>query len=217
METGSAMADWCEKLIFRRNLTKNRSKKRRSHQHISLLIRSIGIIMANAQSFLSVLGLALQRYSHLQNAASDKPTPQYCQPYWVAGILMYVACQPLTVIALAYAPVSIIAPLGSLNIVYNAVICWVLIGETFRRRDTIATMVTFAAAVGVVVFGPKPAKTEQFPADRLLHFWDFPDIFLYVALTAAALATGISFVFNPRVGERKVYCFAVIVRVLLSF
>ena len=113
---------------------------------------TVGIVMANAQSFFSTLGLALQRYSHLQNSAAKVQVPSYCQPNFMLGIVMYIGCQPLTVAALAYAPVSIIAPLGSLNIVYNAVICWLLIGETFRRVDVVATMVCFMAAVGVRFF-----------------------------------------------------------------
>lgn len=178
---------------------------------------TIGIIMANAQSFFSTLGLALQRYSHLQNEASKNPVPAHCQPNFLLGIVMYIGCQPLTVAALAYAPVSIIAPLGSLNIVYNAFICWILIGETFRRIDVVATTTCFMAAVGVVVFGPKPAATEKFPSDRLIHFWDFHDILIYVMVTAVGLLAGIYLALRGNMGANKVYCFAVIVAVVTAW
>ena len=69
----------------------------------------------------------------------------------------------------------------------------------------------------VVVFGPKPAATEKFPSDRLVHFWDFPDISLYVMITAVALSIGVWLAYKGNLGANRVYCFAIIVAVITAW
>ena len=50
-----------------------------------------------------------------------------------------------------------------------------------------------------------------------MHFWDFPDISLYVMITAVALSIGVWLAYKGNLGANRVYCFAIIVAVITAW
>jgi len=116
----------------------------------------IGLVAAISTSVLSALGIALQRKSHVdeEEKPADERTAYVTRPLWLLGFGMYLACQTFGAsIALGQLPTLILAPLGSVQLVFNAIFASMLSGDPFDQTDISATALVTAGAIIVTVAG----------------------------------------------------------------
>lgn len=114
---------------------------------------AIGVFLGACASVLGNLGITTQKLAH-QRARDVTTTsrPYYTRPDWIAGLLLTVVASVADFIALGLAAQSVIAPLGSLTLVANAVFAPLLLGERFTRRDALSTAFIVAGTVLTVSF-----------------------------------------------------------------
>ncbi|KAF9578468.1 hypothetical protein BGW38_005710, partial [Lunasporangiospora selenospora] len=100
----------------------------------------VGISIAVATSFIQSLGLTLQRKSHLLNEADPKELRrQAChRPLWHLGFHTYILSNVTgTLFSIGYLPVIILAPLGAVTLVFNALFARLILGDVFSRQSAI--------------------------------------------------------------------------------
>lgn len=109
---------------------------------------------------LNNIGLNLQKVAHakLQVKHADGETGEVtCSIYlksqlWIFGLLLVIAASVLDFVALGFAPQTIIAPLGALNLMLNIVVIPLMQGVFPTWKDACGMMVAFAGAVICVIF-----------------------------------------------------------------
>jgi uncharacterized membrane protein len=73
----------------------------------------------------------------------------------ISSLVRYIVCAVLTLDG--FAPASIVAPLGTVAILCNALIAPLVFHETFRLRDFMGIVFSIAGAVTIVL----SAKTQE--------------------------------------------------------
>lgn len=103
----------------------------------------VGISIAVGTSFIQSLGLTIQRKSHVINEAihPKELRRQAChRPLWHLGFHTYILSNLTgTIFSIGYLPVIILAPLGAVTLVFNALFARLLLGDTFSRQSAAGT------------------------------------------------------------------------------
>jgi drug/metabolite transporter (DMT)-like permease len=74
------------------------------------------------------------------------------KPVWIAGIVLVALASLADLVALAYAPQSIVAPLGSITLVANVFFSPYLLGEKISRLEIKSTTIIITGSVISVWF-----------------------------------------------------------------
>jgi drug/metabolite transporter (DMT)-like permease len=125
----------------------------------------LGFASAVASAFGSTAALMVVRLS----TEKEKGKPLCQRRLFFIGAWANLLCEVvLTSIALALAPLSLLAPTGGLTICFGAFFAWVgLFGvtkERFSPLEGLAMLVTLCGVVIAAISGPQP-KEELTPAD----------------------------------------------------
>ena len=101
-----------------------------------------------------------QKLTHqrIANGYGRPGRPYYLHPLWIIGLLLVMFASLADVIALCFAPQSLIAPLGALTMVSNVVFAPLLLHEKIGVRDLIATAVILSGSIVCVIFGAHEDK-----------------------------------------------------------
>jgi ABC-type Zn2+ transport system substrate-binding protein/surface adhesin len=114
-----------------------------THAHISLrYYTSIGAIISIMGNLCISGGLNVQKFVHMKIADAESGghdgviSTNYAQHrvWWIGMVLMALG-EMGNFGAYFFAPASLVAPLGTVTVVSNAIIAPLCLGETFRRRD----------------------------------------------------------------------------------
>lgn len=122
-----------------------------------------------------MLGLTIQRKSHIQNDAlpilsQRKPIRR---PLWLIGFGIYITTNILgTIFQLDALPIVILAPLGAVSLIYNALLARLILGDRFGARMVAGTALVAAGAVLIAVFGV--VEEREHSIDELLLLWGRP-------------------------------------------
>ncbi|KNE67624.1 hypothetical protein, variant [Allomyces macrogynus ATCC 38327] len=108
------------------------------------------------------------------------------QPLWWAGVVLMLLGETGNFMAYGFAPASVIAPLGTVTLVSNAIIAPTCLGETFRRRDLVGMILAVVGTVLIVT----SSKSTDVPLDPagLLEAILTSRFLAYVAVTTSLLA-----------------------------
>ncbi|KAK2461919.1 hypothetical protein APHAL10511_006382 [Amanita phalloides] len=143
---------------------------------------SVGLGAYCVQSF----GLTLQRKSHVLTAALPPAArrPQHRRPLWLLGLAIFLSSNILgSLVQIATLPVVILAPLGAVSLLWNALFAWCILGDIFSLWMIIATILIAAGAVLIAVFG---IVTEQPRSlEDLLLLFSRPAFLIYFSILAA--------------------------------
>jgi len=115
----------------------------------------LGVIIAVVAQCVSNLGTILQRKSHLLELARAKPQrrPFTSQPVWWIGMLLIISGSVSDFVALTLAPQALVATLGCLTLVAQALWAPLILGETMAHTY-LPTGVILLGVVLAVAFGP---------------------------------------------------------------
>jgi drug/metabolite transporter (DMT)-like permease len=128
---------------------------------------AIGVGLAALGSFVSNLGVTLQKLHHIQcaqavtstatdGASSTKTSNHrhdyYKQSLWRIGLALVVVGSVADFVALSFAPQSLVAPLGSLTLVSNVIFAPLLLKEKITTRDLIATITIVSGSTIAVAY-----------------------------------------------------------------
>jgi len=130
----------------------------------------------------------VQKLTHQRIASGyDRSNrPYYEHALWMVGLSFVILASLADVVALCFAPQSLVAPLGALTMVSNVIFAPLLLHERIGMRDLVATTIILSGSVVAVVFGAHDDLIYRIEALFSL-FWALP-FGVYVALVACSIA-----------------------------
>ncbi|KAF9968931.1 hypothetical protein BGZ73_009013 [Actinomortierella ambigua] len=149
----------------------------------------MGISIAVATSFIQSLGLTIQRKSHVMNEAiyPKELRRQACQrPLWHLGFHTYILSNVTgTIFSIGYLPVIILAPLGAVTLVFNALFAKLLLGDHFTKQSAFGTCLILLGAILIGLFGVVPEPSHSL--EDLIELWKRPAFIIYFSMIEIAV------------------------------
>ncbi|KAK0546346.1 hypothetical protein OC861_005311 [Tilletia horrida] len=147
----------------------------------------VAIVLGLIASFIQSVGIALQRGSHLQNDALPpaQRRAELRRPRWLLGFAIFMLGTVSTVLQIGALPIVILAPLGAVSLLYNAVLARFLLNTTFSKFMVAGTALIIIGAVLIALFG---AITESpHSLDELLRLFSRPPFVACATMLAFVL------------------------------
>ena len=106
--------------------------------------------------------LGVSEFDLIPKAADpDEPKGSYlCNTCWLIGLSCTIISGACELLALGYAPASLLAPMESLTLIFNMCLNPVINGESVSRYVVIATLVICSGTVITVIFSPRGNPNE---------------------------------------------------------
>jgi uncharacterized membrane protein len=147
----------------------------------------VGVLLGSLASFISNLGVTLQKLSHIQNAKETSSVrANYAkQSLWRMGLGLVVFGSFADFSALSFAPQSLIAPLGSLTLVSNSIFAPLLLKETIGPRDLLSSFSIVLGSSISVAFASHEDKLFSIP--ELFSFYERAHFLIYAAFISVAI------------------------------
>jgi drug/metabolite transporter (DMT)-like permease len=144
------------------------------------------------------LGLTIQRKSHVQEDAlplSERRKPLR-RPLWLIGFGIYITSNIFsTIFQLDALPIVILAPLGAVSLIYNALLARMILGDQFGGRAIIGTGLVAIGAVLIAVFGVVPEGEHRleellvlFSRSAFLAFFSVVGSLTFLVIIAVSVA-----------------------------
>jgi len=99
---------------------------------------------------------------------------------WWLGLILMILGEVGNFLAYGFAPASLIAPLGTVGLISNAVIAPLFLQEIFRTRDFAGILLAMGGAV-MVVFTSKNSDS-QLPPDKVLELFFRTKVYIYICV-----------------------------------
>ncbi|PKI84628.1 hypothetical protein MVES_001564 [Malassezia vespertilionis] len=115
-------------------------------------------------SFVQSLGLTIQRRSHVHNEAlpSSERRSEWQRPLWIAGFVVFLAANISgTIFQIGTLPVVILAPLGAVSLLYNALLARVLLNDFMSQHMVLGSSMIAVGAVMIGYFGNVPEQSHS--------------------------------------------------------
>jgi hypothetical protein len=105
---------------------------------------------------------------------------------WLLGFTIFITSNVLgSVFQIASLPVVILAPLGAVSLLWNALFARLLLGDVFSHYMVIGTVLIAGGAVLIALFGIVPEPTHSL--EDLLQLFARQAFIIYFSLLGAAL------------------------------
>ncbi|KAI9444801.1 hypothetical protein H4582DRAFT_849888 [Lactarius indigo] len=147
-----------------------------------------GIIVGLLASCVQSLGITIQRKSHVLN----QELPEHLQrvehrrPLWLLGFLIFISSNILgSLFQIASLPVVILAPLGAVSLLWNALFARFILGDVFSVWMVLGTLLIAGGAVLIAIFGIVPEPTHSL--EDLLILFSRPTFVAYFSLLGFAV------------------------------
>ena len=145
------------------------------------------IVVGLVSSFVQSLGLTIQRKSHVNEdlLPLESRRRPIRRPLWLLGFAIYITFNIFsTVFQLDALPIVILAPLGAVSLIFNALFAKLMLGDTFGPSSIIGTGLVTVGAVLIAVFGV--VQESEHSLDDLMRLWGRPPFLVFFSIVAAA-------------------------------
>jgi len=123
------------------------------------ILRGIGVTLAVVGNAVIALSFNLQKKAHLENEKRKEkgqaPLPFVKLPVWWMGIILMATGELGNFMAYGWAPATMVAPLGAVNIVVNAFISRVWLKQTIPRRAILGMFLAILGSVDIALTAPE--------------------------------------------------------------
>jgi uncharacterized membrane protein len=159
----------------------------------------VGCCIALFAAVSSNVGLNLQRLSHLENQFVDpfakkkkeKPASKQVgvclRPRWILGISLMILASLADFAALSFAAQSLVASLGSLSLVANALIAPLIVKEKITSREWKAIGLICIGDACCILFGQH--KSEVYTLNALMDLYGETPFIVYAIFICIAIVT----------------------------
>lgn len=142
---------------------------------------------AEQETSLTRAGLTIQRKSHVQEDLLPVPSRRrpIRRPLWLIGFFIYITSNIFsTIFQLDALPIVILAPLGAVSLIFNALLAKVILGDVFGSTAIMGTGLVTAGAILIAVFGV--VKEEEHPLEELLRLWSRGPFLAFFSIMCAS-------------------------------
>ena len=150
----------------------------------------IGVVGTVFGCFVSNFGTNIQKVSLDRNSALPEAQRRSSlrQPLWLAGCVCMVAGAIADFAVLPFAPQSLLAPFGTMTLVFNVGMANYLSKERPTLRNVLATSTILLGTVLVVLGGDK--CEQHFTSDELVDRFGHDGMLVYIVLVFTFLGVG---------------------------
>ncbi|KAF8846389.1 hypothetical protein BDN67DRAFT_961117 [Paxillus ammoniavirescens] len=144
----------------------------------------VGIFIGLLASFVQSLGLAIQRRSHVLNSKLPEleRKVEHRRPLWLLGFAIFFTSNILgSLIQIASLPVVILAPLGAVSLLWNALFAQLL----FRPPLILGTALIAGGAALIAVYGIVPETPRSL--DELMALFARPAFIAWFCVEGAVV------------------------------
>ncbi|KAF7306921.1 hypothetical protein MIND_00484600 [Mycena indigotica] len=148
----------------------------------------LGITIGLVASCIQSLGLTIQRKSHVLNEALPIPQQrvEHRRPLWLLGFAIFISSNIIgSLVQIAALPVVILAPLGAVSLLWNALFARILLGDVLSPWMVLGTLLIAGGAILIAVFGIVPEQTRSL--EDLLALFRRPAFVVYFSLLGAVV------------------------------
>jgi multidrug transporter EmrE-like cation transporter len=166
----------------------------------------VGISLAVGANFLVSVSLNVQKFAHNKNTQVQNQPPQphppplaalthaclqnlpYTKlPLWWVGMLLNALGELGNLLALGFAPASVVTPVGAVGVVFNAIFASLFLKEPFRKIDCVG-LVLIVTGIVVVVLCSKESNVQLTVAEAVDTYFNRAAFYVYVALLCGSCA-----------------------------
>ncbi|NXN93430.1 NPAL2 protein, partial [Rhinopomastus cyanomelas] len=141
------------------------------HTHKTQLL---GVLIAAASNVLISISLNIQKCAHLRLACQTQPKSYYTSKLWCCGIALLGLGEVGNFIAYGFAPIALVAPLGSVSVVGSTFISVLFLKKTMRAADILGGTLTLTGTYLLVTFAPNvPQELTAGQVQTYLVSWPF--------------------------------------------
>lgn len=115
----------------------------------------IGAIISVCGNLMISISLNTQKFAHMkiQEQGGSKNSYTSSKLWWL-GLLLTIVGEVGNFVAYMFAPAALVAPLGTVTVISNAIIAPCFLKEKFRKRDGVGVLLALAGAALIIVFSP---------------------------------------------------------------
>ncbi|CAO3640936.1 unnamed protein product [Mucor fragilis] len=153
----------------------------------------IGIGVSVITNLVQSFAMAFQRKSHILN---DNVYPLEARkhalkrPMWVISFATFLTANIIgSVFSIGYLPIVILAPIGAMGLVFNAIAAKIVLGDPFKRNTVIGTLLIVIGALLVGLFGVIPEPDHDI--DDLIRLYRKPAFIAYFSILEFVIITGL--------------------------
>uniref|UniRef100_A0A3B3S5T5 NIPA like domain containing 3 n=1 Tax=Paramormyrops kingsleyae TaxID=1676925 RepID=A0A3B3S5T5_9TELE len=95
----------------------------------------IGTLLAISGNLLISISLCVQKYSHLSLAGNKDSRVYYKTKSWWCGLLLTLLGELGVFVSYAFAPLSLVAPLGAVSVIASSILGFVFLREKWKPRE----------------------------------------------------------------------------------
>lgn len=151
---------------------------------------AVGVVLAVLASFVTCVGLNLQKLSLCQEG-NENVSP-WQQPRWLAGFLFVVVGSLVDFMAFGLAPQSLLAPLAALSMVWNLFIASYMHDERYTAADLKAVALIVCGTGFTVLVGSH--EEREFTLDQLMALYREPRMAYYGTVVPLLLVVHYGFI-----------------------
>lgn len=137
--------------------------------------------------------MTIQRKSHVQDESlplAQRRRP-IRRPLWLLGFGIYITSNIFsTIFQLDALPIVILAPLGAVSLIYNALLARVILGDTFGKGAIFGTGLVAMGAVLIAVFGV--VQEREHSLDELLRLFSRPPFVAFFSVEAFVIVVALA-------------------------
>ncbi|XP_078486736.1 NIPA-like protein 2 [Ciona intestinalis] len=144
----------------------------------------IGMTLAISGNLLISVSLSVQKKAH--NRLGHHSQAKYCMDkWWWTGMLLMVLGEMGNFMAYGFAPASLVAPLGSVAVLANAVIAVVFLREPLTTSSMMGVTLVLMGSLTLISFAAKTRPTLS--SEQIMEYLKAWTFLLYIGIEAIVL------------------------------
>uniref|UniRef100_F7AMQ9 NIPA-like protein 2 n=2 Tax=Ciona intestinalis TaxID=7719 RepID=F7AMQ9_CIOIN len=144
----------------------------------------IGMTLAISGNLLISVSLSVQKKAH--NRLGHHSQAKYCMDkWWWTGMLLMVLGELGNFMAYGFAPASLVAPLGSVAVLANAVIAVVFLREPLTTSSMMGVTLVLMGSLTLISFSAKTRPTLS--SEQIMEYLKAWTFLLYIGIEAIVL------------------------------
>ncbi|OHS99051.1 NIPA-like protein 2 [Tritrichomonas foetus] len=141
----------------------------------------LGALISMIGQSCSALGMNLQRYAHTMKTSA----PLIKRWPFILGVACTALTEAFNFVALSFAPVSTIAPLGSLSIIFSAIFGQLFFSENVKPKGIQGIILISCGTILTVINGPSNSK--DLTVDEFQEVLKSPSKIVYFGLLVSIM------------------------------
>eukprot|EP00293_Proteomonas_sulcata_P006623 CAMPEP_0184329616 /NCGR_PEP_ID=MMETSP1049-20130417/144247_1 /TAXON_ID=77928 /ORGANISM="Proteomonas sulcata, Strain CCMP704" /LENGTH=467 /DNA_ID=CAMNT_0026651999 /DNA_START=27 /DNA_END=1430 /DNA_ORIENTATION=+ len=173
--------------------------------------QAVGITLALTGNVLISVSLNLQKYVHNENEkVSGGETPYTKIPLWWVGMGVMILGETGNFLAYAYAPATLVAPLGAVSVISNCILAHYVLKENLQKSNIAGVILAILGSVLIVTYAPGSDKELTMEIlEQYMSQGSFLVFLIFIILTVIGL-----FMINEEYKKKYVVVYVLICSLL---